>query len=233
MGTHPIFESDFDCLTEMNIFRLAGDMSHLLAIMLLLAKIWKSKSVVGLSGKSQVLYFIVFLTRYLDLFSVYISLYDTVMKIIYLSGSLVTCYFIYSKFKSTHNRDDDKFRMIFIIVPAAGMAALVHHDFTVMELFWTFSVYLEAVAIMPQLQMIAETGEAEVITSHYLFFLGLYRALYIVNWYYRYTQEGMFDRIAVVAGCVQTVLYMDFFYLYITKVMYGKKLTIPGGSQGV
>ena len=38
----------------MNIFRLAGDMSHLLAIMLLLAKIWKSKSVVGLSGKSQV-----------------------------------------------------------------------------------------------------------------------------------------------------------------------------------
>ena len=38
----------------MNIFRLAGDMSHLLAILLLIAKIWKSKSVVGLSGKSQV-----------------------------------------------------------------------------------------------------------------------------------------------------------------------------------
>ena len=45
----------------------------------------------------------------------------------------------------------------------------------------------------------------------------LFSLLYIVNWYYRYTQEGMFDRIAVVAGCVQTVLYMDFFYLYITK----------------
>ena len=68
-----------------------------------------------------------------------------------------------------------RFRMIFIIVPAAGMAALVHHDFTVMELFWTFSVYLEAVAIMPQLQMIAETGEAETITTHYLFMLGCYR----------------------------------------------------------
>ena len=38
----------------MNIFRLAGDMSHLLAILLLIAKIWKSKSVAGLSGKSQV-----------------------------------------------------------------------------------------------------------------------------------------------------------------------------------
>lgn len=46
-----------------------------------------------------------------------------------------------------------------------------------------------------------------------------FRALYIVNWYYRYTQEGFSDKIAIVAGCVQTVLYLDFFYLYITKGM--------------
>ena len=65
--------------------------------------------------------------------------------------------------------------MIFIIVPAAGLAALVHHDSSFQELMWTFSVYLEAVAIMPQLQMIAETGEAETITSHYLLMMGLYR----------------------------------------------------------
>ncbi len=55
------------------------------------------------------------------------------------------------------------------------MAFLVHHDFNITELLWTFSIYLESVAIMPQLQMIAETGEAESITSHYLFFQGAYR----------------------------------------------------------
>lgn len=44
----------FNFLEKMNIFRLAGDLSHLFAILLLLAKIWKSKSVVGLSGKTQV-----------------------------------------------------------------------------------------------------------------------------------------------------------------------------------
>ena len=65
--------------------------------------------------------------------------------------------------------------------------------------------------------MISKTGEAETITSHYLFALGSYRALYILNWIYRYYMEGFFDLIAVVAGCVQTVLYCDFFYLYITK----------------
>lgn len=84
-------------------------------------------------------------------------------------------------------------------------------------MLWTFSIYLESVAILPQLFMLNKTGEAETITSHYLFALGLYRALYIVNWIYRYYMETFFDLIMVVAGCVQTVLYCDFFYLYITK----------------
>ena len=86
-----------------------------------------------------------------------------------------------------------------------------------MKILWTFSIYLESVAILPQLFMISKTGEAETITSHYLFALGAYRALYIVNWIYRYYFEGFYDFIAIVAGCVQTALYCDFFYLYITK----------------
>lgn len=65
--------------------------------------------------------------------------------------------------------------------------------------------------------MVSKTGEAESITSHYLFALGSYRALYILNWIYRYASEDHYDLIAIVAGIVQTVLYCDFFYLYITK----------------
>ena len=81
---------------------------------------------------------------------------------------------------------------------------------------------------MPQLFMLSKTGEAETITTHYLFFLGAYRALYILNWGYRYVVEDHLDWIAVIAGCVQTVLYCDFFYLYIKKVIYDrKKLVLP------
>ncbi|GIY22829.1 ER lumen protein-retaining receptor 1 [Caerostris darwini] len=60
-----------------------------------------------------------------------------------------------------------------------------------------------------------------------LFCLGSYRALYILNWIYRYHSEGFFDLIAIIAGIVQTVLYCDFFYLYITKVIKGKALKLP------
>lgn len=85
---------------------------------------------------------------------------------------------------------------------------------------WTYSIYLEAVAIMPQLFMVSRTGEAETITSHYLFALGSYRALYILNWIYRYYTEDFLDMIVIIAGIVQTILYCDFFYLYITKGKY-------------
>ena len=39
---------------KMNIFRLCGDMSHLFAMLILLAKVWKTRSVSGVSAKSQV-----------------------------------------------------------------------------------------------------------------------------------------------------------------------------------
>lgn len=77
---------------------------------------------------------------------------------------------------------------------------------------------------MPQLFMVSKTGEAETITSHYLFALGVYRTLYLFNWIWRYHFEGFFDLIAIVAGLVQTVLYCDFFYLYITKGSWGAGL---------
>ena len=65
--------------------------------------------------------------------------------------------------------------------------------------------------------MLQRTGEAETITTHYLFALGAYRALYILNWIYRFSAEGHVDLIAWLAGLLQTVLYSDFFYIYYTK----------------
>ena len=56
----------------------------------------------------QLLFLVVFLSRYLDLFTSYISVYNTCMKVIYIVLSLTTVYFIYGKFASTHNREDDK-----------------------------------------------------------------------------------------------------------------------------
>jgi len=102
-------------------------------------------------------------------------------------------------------------------ISCAQLTASTPHDrnprhSTPIEILWAFSIYLEAVAILPQLFMLQRTGEAETITTHYLAALGLYRGLYIPNWIYRYFTEDSVDPIAIVAGLVQTCLYADFFY---------------------
>lgn len=211
----------------MNIFRLLGDLSHVIAIFILLQKIWKTRSCAGISGKSQILFGIVYLTRYLDLFTTYVSLYNSVMKVLFLAASGATIYLMYIKFKATYDHNHDSFRIEFLLIPCALLALLINNEFTLMEVLWTFSIYLESVAILPQLFMVSKTGEAESITSHYLFALGSYRALYCLNWIYRYIVESHYDLIAIFAGVVQTILYCDFFYLYITKVLKGKKLQLP------
>ena len=49
--------------------------------------------------------------------------------------------------------------------------------------------------------------------------MGMYRAFYLLNWVWRYmTQEGYSDWIVWVAGIIQTVLYLDFFYYYILVI---------------
>ncbi|KRG03713.1 uncharacterized protein Dmoj_GI20444, isoform C [Drosophila mojavensis] len=212
---------------RMNIFRFAGDLSHVFAIIILLLKIWKTRSCAGISGKSQILFAVVYLTRYLDLFTTYVSLYNSVMKVLFLATSGATVYLMYVKFKATYDHNHDSFRIEFLLIPCALLSLVINHDFTVMEVLWTFSIYLESVAILPQLFLVSKTGEAESITSHYLFALGSYRALYLLNWVYRYMVESHYDLIAIFAGVVQTILYCDFFYLYITKVLKGKKLQLP------
>ncbi|PAA51134.1 hypothetical protein BOX15_Mlig009844g2, partial [Macrostomum lignano] len=214
-------------LDKMNIFRLVGDMSHLGAIILLLLKMWKSRSVSGISGKSQMCFCLVFITRYLDLFTTFVSLYNTLMKVFFIGSSVATLYLMYFKFKATYDSNHDSFRLEFTVIPCALLALIVNHEFSVLEILWTFSIYLESVAILPQLFLITKTGEAETITSHYLFALGAYRGLYILNWIYRYYAENFFDLIAIVAGCVQTCLYGDFFYLYVTKVLKGRSISLP------
>ncbi|XP_075973444.1 ER lumen protein-retaining receptor [Anticarsia gemmatalis] len=211
----------------MNIFRLLGDLSHLLAVIILLLKIWKTRSCAGISGKSQILFSVVYTARYLDLLTNYISAYNTFMKMIFIMASYATVYLMYVKFKATYDHNHDTFRIEFLLIPSLILALLINHELTVMEVLWTFSIYLESVAILPQLFLVSKTGEAESITSHYLFALGSYRALYLLNWVYRYVVEDHYELIAIISGVVQTVLYCDFFYLYITKVLKGKKLQLP------
>ncbi|ODQ68629.1 ER lumen protein retaining receptor [Nadsonia fulvescens var. elongata DSM 6958] len=211
----------------MNLFRLGGDLAHLVSIFILLQKITANKSAAGISIKTQILYSIVYVTRYIDVFTKWISLYTFVMKLIFIASSFYTVWLMHNTYKSTQNPQIDTFKIRYLIGGSIIMAAIFNHKLTFNELVWSFSIWLESVAILPQLFMLQRTGEAENITVHYIFALGIYRALYIPNWVYRWIFDQYFDYIATVAGIIQTLIYSDFFYVYYQRVMKGKKFELP------
>jgi ER lumen protein retaining receptor len=110
----------------------------------------------------------------------------------------------------------DTFQIFLILIPCIALAVFVHYGNAVKELLWTFSIYLEAVAILPQIFVLHYTKTIENLTAHYMFFLGSYRGLYILNWIYRYLTEMYYRQWLVwISGAIQTVLYVDFFFHYI------------------
>lgn len=93
---------------------------------------------------------------------------------------------------------------------------------------WVFSEILEAGCILPQLLLLRQTTVPTVINSFYLLALGSYRALYILNWFVReLDMRGQKpDAVAVIFGCIQTALYVDFAWVYYTR----QRVKLRGGG---
>lgn len=219
----------------MNLFRFAGDMSHVVSIFVLILRLRSSKSAVGISLKTQELFLIVFLTRYLDLFTTFYSVYNSFMKVAYIAATTAIIYMIRFKepYRSKYDKSQDSFLHVkFAVVPCSLLAfvlCILKQELSPIDMLWTFSIFLESLAIVPQLFVLQRYREVENLTGHYVFFLGAYRFLYILNWVYRSYYEPFYRHnwLVYVSGTVQTALYVDFFYYYVVSKYYGGKLTLP------
>ena len=122
----------------------------------------------------------------------YISLYNSLMKLVFLASSAAILYLMRGAkgIRQTYDAAHDTFRVAFLVAPAALLALWLSADrSSAMETAWTFSILLEAVAILPQLVLLQRTGNVDNLTGDYVFLLGTYRGLYVVNWFYRWMTE--------------------------------------------
>ena len=119
------------------------------------------------------------------------------MKVLYLSLTLYICNLMMrvSPYRTTYDRNGDSYKVVnWAIIPAAVLALIFRRHtgnfildvgcgiFRLLSYAWTFSIYLEAVCIMPQIIMLQRYKEIENLTSNYVVLLGLYRFFYILNW---------------------------------------------------
>ncbi|KAJ7473646.1 ER lumen protein retaining receptor-domain-containing protein [Mycena galericulata] len=197
----------------LNPFRLAGDLAHLTSKCILIWSIHRNKSAEGVSFLTQAMYALVFVTRYLDLVH-FISIYNTTLKLVYI----ISAFYVLLLMRWIYPRTPESQMALRTaggsLVAAFFFGLVFNYNFNVTEVLWSFSIALESVCVIPQLILMRQTSIPTVITSHYLLALGSYRALYILNWIWRYATEGRVDPIAVVCGVLQTALYLDFAWVY-------------------
>jgi len=133
---------------------VVGDLSHLLSILILLHKMKMSsvrvietiehcaltnflqQSASGISFKSQFLYLIVYLTRYVDLLWTFYepkSLYNTIFKIIFISTSAYTVYLMLNDYKPTHDPNLDTFKVQYLLGASAILAILFPYKYNFSE----------------------------------------------------------------------------------------------------
>ena len=177
--------------------------------------------------KTQELRLLVFVTRYLDLFTTFYSLYNSVFKLAYIvaTAAIIIGIKYMDPIKSLYNAEQDSFpHWKYCVAPCIILTfgtciqmfefGIVRFDLK--KLLWTFSIYLESVAILPQLMVLRKYRLVENLTGKFVFFLGMYRFFYILNWIYRANTEKYYNHhfMVYICGIVQTLLYADFFYQY-------------------
>ncbi len=104
------------------------------------------------------------------------------MKVLFiaLSGMTVDTMMRQSPYKSTYDPAQDQYlHWLFAVLPCGVLAIIISilssimegSAFSILKLFWSFSILLEAIAILPQLITLQNYREVENLTGNYIFFM--------------------------------------------------------------
>merc|ERR1711924_173283 len=125
-----------------------------------------------------------------------------------------------------------KYGASWVAVPALVLALIFHPTLNYAlwsDVAWTFALYVDVLAVAPQLWMFHKTGgKVAKCTSHYVFCLGFGRLLMLCFWAFSYHEltgfAGIFVMLSQVIG---GVLMVDFFYYYARSQQSGQDLVLP------
>merc|ERR1712039_268802 len=100
--------------------------------------ILSARSVDCFSWKTQVLYQMVYFTRYLDVFTDHQAMYLIFFKITFnlVTAAMISCFVI---MQNTYDMVSDSCNILALIIPAAVVTHAVSHGSGVKEELWTFS----------------------------------------------------------------------------------------------
>jgi|Transcript_67459 ER lumen protein retaining receptor len=194
-----------------NVFRYLGDYLHLFGIAVLLGLLLKNRSCQGISRSTQILYFCVFITRYLDLIDHSQTAYLVFFKLTYIITSIIVLV-VFWKFDSTYERQKDTCSLAVLFVPCITASILLANEISVLEMLWTFSQFMEGFAMVPQyIFCYRDRGSRDFGVTLYVFCLGGYRVFYAANWIYKKVMmPHYFDMHSWIGGVIEISFFIDY-----------------------
>jgi ER lumen protein retaining receptor len=196
-----------------NIFRYVGDYLHLFGVFVLLATLAKNKGTTGFSRSTQIMYFLVFITRYLDLLDHNQTAYLVFFKITYIFTSVIVLFFFSSEAgDKTYERQKDTCSLAAILAPSCVAAIILTDDHSALEVLWTFSQFAEGFAMVPQyIFCYRDRFSQDWMVGLYVICLGGYRVFYAANWIYKKVNLPQYNDIqSWIGGVIEICFFTDY-----------------------
>jgi len=145
---------------------------------------------------------------------------------------------IHSVHSESYEAHHDTCAIHWLVVFALVLAVLIHPSLNnrrLPDMAWTAALYLESVAMVPQLFMMSKKGgEVESLASHYIACVFVSRLLMITFWITSYMElrpknsEFNLPGYGVMgAQMLQLVLFGDFMYYYVKSIREASKMVLP------
>jgi len=148
-------------------------------------------------------------------------------------------YACHSKHEQSYEKEHDSCQIYAFLVGAFVLSCFIHphlNNRTIPDIAWTTALYMEAVAMVPQLWMMTKKGgEVDALSSHYIACVFISRLLMMAFWVNSYpelTPKGgesyNWPGMGVMgAQMLQVVIFGDFMYMYVKSIRDQSKLVLP------
>jgi len=232
---HVLAEKEFTAILTLSTF------AQTLAFVLLQIQMSASQSVAGVSGKALQMHAAklccrlgttLWLDGYLpmDKSGDWIYQFGDVLSLLLVLQAL---HRVHVSHRSSYQSEDDTCNVRNLIVGAVVLAVMIHpslNAWTEFDILWTAHLYIDAVAMMPQLWMISKSGgQVQGFTAHYIAATLLSNFLSAFFWFFASAElhDGT-DSINITglalngAHVVQLLLLVDFGFFYVKACLQGQ-----------
>mmetsp|Transcript_60418 Transcript_60418/g.155732 ORF Transcript_60418/g.155732 Transcript_60418/m.155732 type:complete len:221 (+) Transcript_60418:111-773(+) len=201
---------------------------------LLMYKIWKHESIYGLSVDTQIAYLLSVVAR--CVWSMETRLVET--KFAYLElimSTAIACGLTFQcwRYYATTTKHSTPFLRVYATAPACLILAFFFHpgdDWFTMQILVAYSMYQEAMGLLPQLWLMRKMHEVEPLTSHYVGLIVVARFIRMCFWGKMYFLGEHFLQLFF-ADILHTLLSADYMYLWCRKLRDGGRLIYSSGQS--